>query len=67
MCWTWPRDRSVRITWQSANTLIGFILLLTGATGALSAILPPEGVILILSLMGLAGAALARQLPKANT
>ncbi len=50
-----------------SNTVIGFILLLTGAVGALSAILPPEGVILVLSLMGLAGAALARQLPEADT
>ncbi len=46
-----------------SNTLIGFILLLTGSVGALSTFLPPEGIILILSLFGLGGAVMGRSLP----
>jgi hypothetical protein len=49
-----------------SNTVIGFILLLTGAVGALSSILPAEGIILVLSMMGLTGAVLAFRLPEAD-
>jgi MFS family permease len=47
-----------------SNTVIGAVLLLTGAVGALSTFLPPEGILLFLSIMGLAGALLSAHLPE---
>nr|WP_144446153.1 MFS transporter [Halorhodospira halophila] len=47
-----------------SNTVIGVVLLLTGLIGALTAVLPITGVILILSAMGLAGAWLSARLPE---
>ncbi len=46
------------------NTLIGIILLILGFTGALSTVLEISAIILILSLMGVAGAILAVTLPE---
>lgn len=48
-----------------SNTVIGLLLLATGLIGLLASIVAPEGVILVLSLMGLAGARLGRHLPEA--
>lgn len=48
-----------------SNTVIGVILLLTGFIGALASIISPIGVILVLSVLGLAGAALGTRLPEA--
>lgn len=48
-----------------SNSVIGVILLLTGGVGALSSFLAPEGIVLILSLLGLGGVAMARALPEA--
>ncbi|MBK5943171.1 MAG: MFS transporter [Halorhodospira halophila] len=47
-----------------SNTVIGVVLLLTGLIGALTAVMPITGVILILSAMGLAGAWLSARLPE---
>jgi len=47
-----------------SNTVIGVVLLLAGAVGALTTILPVSGVILILAGMGLAGALLSARLPE---
>jgi hypothetical protein len=47
-----------------SNTVIGVILLLTGAVGALSSILTPASIVLILSLMGLTGTLLGSRLPE---
>jgi len=46
------------------NTLIGILLLLTGTIGVLTPWLGMAGVILVLSLMGLAGSAMAWRLPE---
>lgn len=47
-----------------SNTVIGVVLLLAGAIGALTAVMPVSGVILILSAMGFAGAWLSAALPE---
>ncbi len=47
-----------------SNTVIGVVLLLAGSIGALTAILPISGVILILAGMGLAGSILSARLPE---
>ncbi len=47
-----------------SNTIIGFILLLTGGVSALASIISTEGVILFLSLFGLAGAFKSSRLPE---
>ncbi len=47
-----------------SNTIIGIVLLLAGATGALTTVIDTGGVILVLSLMGLAGSVLASRLPE---
>jgi hypothetical protein len=47
-----------------SNTVIGAVLLLAGSVGALTAVLPVSGVILILAGMGLAGAILSARLPE---
>lgn len=46
-----------------SNTVIGVLLLLTGAIGSLADAISHEGVIALLSLMGLAGAFLSATLP----
>lgn len=46
------------------NTVIGAILLATGAFSLLSALIGAAGMLLLLSLVGLAGALLARSLPE---
>lgn len=47
-----------------SNTVIGVVLLLAGAVGALTAVIPVSGVILILASMGLAGSLLSARLPE---
>jgi hypothetical protein len=47
-----------------SNTVIGVVLLLAGAIGALTAVLPISAVILILAGMGLTGALLSARLPE---
>jgi len=47
-----------------SNTVIGLILLLTGFVGALAGLISAAGVILVLSLFGIAGALLAHKLPE---
>lgn len=47
-----------------SNTVIGLLLLATGFIGLLAAVIAPIGVILVLSLLGLAGAVLGRRLPE---
>ena len=47
-----------------SNTVIGLILLFMGFVSALASLISVAGVILLLSLMGLAGALLARYLPE---
>ena len=47
-----------------SNTVIGVVLLLAGSVGALTAILPVSGVIIILAAMGLLGAWLSARLPE---
>jgi MFS family permease len=47
-----------------SNTVIGLVLLLAGSVGALTAVMPVSGVILILAAMGLAGAWLSARLPE---
>lgn len=49
-----------------SNTVIGVVLLLTGSIGALTAVMPISGVILILAAMGLAGAWLSARLPEVS-
>ena len=49
-----------------SNTVIGVVLLLAGSIGALTAILPISGIILILAGMGLAGSYLSARLPEAD-
>lgn len=47
-----------------SNTVIGVVLLLTGTLGLLEPLLGLSGIILVLSLFGLAGAILASRLPE---
>ncbi len=47
-----------------SNTVIGVLLLLVGSVGALVPLVGNSGVIVLLALMGLAGAALGTQLPE---
>lgn len=47
-----------------SNTVIGIILLLTGSIGALSSVLSTAGMILLLSLFGMAGAITGTALPQ---
>ena len=47
-----------------SNTIIGIILLITGGISALASLISPEVVILILSLVGLAGAYKSYDLPE---
>jgi len=47
-----------------SNTVIGVVLLAAGSIGALAAVVPPEGIVLVLSLLGLGGAALGGYLPE---
>jgi hypothetical protein len=49
-----------------SNTLIGVILLFSGAIGALAGALSPAAAILMFSLLGLAGAILGMGLPEAR-
>lgn len=46
-----------------SNTIIGFILLITGGISAAAAAISTEGIILVLSLFGVAGAYVSSQLP----
>lgn len=50
-----------------SNTVIGLILLLTGFVGALADLVSTAGVILVLSLFGIAGVLLAHKLPEVQT
>ena len=47
-----------------SNTVIGLILLITGGISALASFISPEGIILVLSFFGLAGAATTSKLPE---
>ncbi len=47
-----------------SNSVIGVMLLLVGAAGALAPLIGNHGVIALLSLMGLAGAVLGAGLPE---
>ena len=47
-----------------SNTIIGFILLIAGGISALATFISPEGIILVLSLFGLAGAFMGSRLPE---
>lgn len=47
-----------------SNTVIGVVLLLAGSVGALTTVMPVSGIIVILALMGLSGAALSYRLPE---
>ncbi|MGB0990644.1 MAG: MFS transporter, partial [Halarcobacter sp.] len=47
-----------------SNTLIGFILLLSGLIGTLSSFIGLGGIILVLSLVGVLAIYLAKQLPE---
>ncbi len=47
-----------------SNSVIGAILLLAGLTGAMSSVLSVAAIILLLSLLGIAGALLGRTLPE---
>jgi MFS family permease len=47
-----------------SNTVIGFVLLIMGAISSALSFLPPESIILVLSLLGLCGAGLAVTLPE---
>lgn len=49
-----------------SNTVIGAALLFSGLIGALASALSPAGVILVFSLFGLLGVALAARLPEAE-
>lgn len=46
-----------------SNTVIGLVLLITGGISALASVISPVGIILILSLFGLAGAVTSHRLP----
>ncbi len=46
-----------------SNTIIGFILLITGGISATAAAISTEGIILVLSLFGVAGAYVSSKLP----
>jgi uncharacterized membrane protein len=46
-----------------SNTVIGVILLVTGGISALASLISIEGIILVLSLFGIAGAWTSSQLP----
>ena len=46
-----------------SNTIIGLVLLITGGVSALASIISTEGVLLVLSLFGLAGAYTSYKLP----
>jgi MFS family permease len=46
-----------------SNTIIGIVLLLTGAISALASFISPQAIILILSFFGFAGAMTSRNLP----
>ncbi|MCK0189211.1 MFS transporter [Arenibacter sp. F20364] len=46
-----------------SNTIIGLILLITGGISAVAATISTEGIILVLSLFGIAGAYVSYQLP----
>jgi hypothetical protein len=46
-----------------SNTVIGFVLLLTGGISALASYISSQAIILILSFFGLAGAIMSRKLP----
>jgi hypothetical protein len=46
-----------------SNTIIGFVLLITGGVSALVSVISAEGVLLVLSLLGLAGAYASYKLP----
>ncbi len=46
-----------------SNTIIGIILLITGGISALASMFSIEGVILALSLLGVAGAYTSSKLP----
>jgi len=46
-----------------SNTIIGFILLITGGISAAAATISTEGIILVLSLFGIAGAYVGYRLP----
>lgn len=47
-----------------SNTVIGLVLLATGLIGTLAATISLAGVVLVLSMMGMAGALMASQLPE---
>ena len=47
-----------------SNTIIGVVLLITGGISALASFIPAEGIILILSMFGLAGAITGSRLPE---
>lgn len=47
-----------------SNTVIGVLLLVVGSVGALTPLISSSGVIAVLALMGLAGAALSVTLPE---
>ena len=47
-----------------SNTIIGLILLITGGVSALASLISVEGVVLILSLLGLGGAMTSSRLPE---
>lgn len=47
-----------------SNTVIGFVLLLTGGISALASFLSPQGIILILSIFGFFGAIASNRLPE---
>jgi hypothetical protein len=49
-----------------SNTIIGLVLLITGGISALASFISPEGIILILSLFGVAGAYMGYRLPEAE-
>lgn len=49
-----------------SNTIIGLILLLAGGVSALASLISAEGVILVLSLFGLAGAWMSHRLPEVS-
>ena len=50
-----------------SNTVIGLILLLTGGISAIASVISPEGIILILSLFGVAGAFTSATLPEVES
>jgi MFS family permease len=46
-----------------SNTIIGLVLLVTGGISTLASIITPEGIILFLSLLGVAGSIIGAKLP----